>query len=369
MINVLFISKSDMIGGLEKVLAEYVRLLNPKKYNITVMTGDYTEELAPLWPEHVRYKGLFSKRVRGLDRLLIHLPASLLHKVFVKETYDIEISFQEGYPTKLVSGSGRGTKKICWLHNDPYYFDFNLPFYLEKGTLKKSLMGFDEIVTVSQFIADAYRRYMGLDEMKVVYNPIDMDKLERLSQEENCTLLQNTTENKFTVCYAGRLSEEKQVELLIESIIELHETYNHLELIIIGDGNRHDMLEQLVREADAEAFITFVGFKANPYPYIASSSVLVCCSRTESFGLVLAEALALGVPVIATKCGGPEEILDGGKYGLLVDQNSSSLSAALERLMTDATLYSQFRNDATKAVERFQSNQIIQQIEQILDKR
>ena len=127
--KILFVTKSEMIGGIEKVLIDVAGLLNQSKYEITVMTGEHNKEIKSHLPEHINYKSLFKKRFRGLDRMLVHLPSTLLHKIFIKQSYDVEISFQEGYPTKIIAGANKRVKKICWFHNDPYYYDFNQPFF------------------------------------------------------------------------------------------------------------------------------------------------------------------------------------------------------------------------------------------------
>lgn len=362
--KILFVTKSEVFGGIEKVLIDLVHILDRSKYEITVMTGETNAEIKSKLPGHVKYRSLFTKKFKGLDRILIYLPSKILHKIFINHSYDVEISFQEGYPTKIISGASLNTKKICWFHNDPYNYDFNLPFFRTFSALNQAFQKFDEIITVSKFIADGYRKYNGL-KANVIYNPIDYNKIIALSNQTQDEL--DVNENIFRICYVGRLSEEKQVDVLVESVISLHQKHQKLELIIIGEGYKHKEIYEKIVSANAQEYIKLLGYKLNPYPYIRNSSLLVCCSRTESFGLVIAEALALGVPVVATKCGGPEEILEQGKYGLLVDNNQESIRLGIEEMMENRDLYMGYKKVNPNFFKKYDINRINSQIENLFE--
>ncbi|MFJ7830509.1 glycosyltransferase [Peribacillus sp. NPDC097284] len=364
--KILFISKSDTIGGLEKVLLDIVCSLDISKYEITVMTGSYNEEIQRNLPQNIYYKNLFKKKFRGLDSILVYFPPFLLHKFFIKQYYDIEISFQEGYPTKIISGAHRKTKKVCWLHNDPDYYDFNLPFFRSKKQLKKNLNKFDNVIAVSNFIVEGYKKYIDLNTViQVIYNPIDFKKIKELSNEHIFDLTDSN--GKFRICYLGRLSEEKQVDMLVESVISLHDYYRNIELIIIGVGHKHEDLYNRVQMANAEGYIKLLGYKNNPYPYLSKSSLLVCCSITESFCLSVVESIALNIPVLSTKCGGPEEILDNSKYGLLVENNYDSLSLGIKSMLDNRELFMDYKNFNLETFNKFEKSYIISQIENMLE--
>ncbi|WP_391557560.1 glycosyltransferase [Robertmurraya sp.] len=359
--KILFVTKSEMLGGLEKVLIDIVDFLDNSIFDITVMTGTKNEDIAKGLPRNVKYEYLFKKKFRGLDRILVHLPSVILHKLFIRKKYDIEISFQEGYPTKIVAGSSRNTKKICWFHNDPYYYDFNLPYYNNKANLKKELNKYDKKVAVSEFIVEQYDKYLGIGNgINVIYNPIDYSRVKRDANEivEDIQKIPDL----FRLCYIGRLSEEKQVDMLIDSVQMLYEKYNstnNLELIIIGDGHLYSQIAKKIEDLDAKEYIKLLGFKKNPYPYIKESTLLVCSSLTESFCLSVAEALILGTPVISTRCGGPEELLNKGEYGIVTENNSQSLFEGIEQIMTNKNLLTYYKNKIDNYPKKFEK-EIIQ---------
>jgi glycosyltransferase involved in cell wall biosynthesis len=107
-------------------------------------------------------------------------------------------------------------------------------------------------------------------------------------------------------------------------------------LVLLGEGKQRPELQRLATELGVEEHVWMPGFVTNPYSYMARAAVFVLSSAWEGFGNVLVEALALGVPVVATDCpSGPREILQGGRYGALVPVGDSQ---ALARAVLE-TLY------------------------------
>ncbi|ALV56182.1 MULTISPECIES: glycosyltransferase [Burkholderia] len=111
-----------------------------------------------------------------------------------------------------------------------------------------------------------------------------------------------------------------------------------VDLVLLGDGPDRAALEQLADELRIRDAVHFMGYCANPFPYVRAAEALVLSSRYEGFGMVLGEAMALGTPVLAADCPtGPRDMLDDGRAGLLVPVGDvDAMSAALERLVTDA---------------------------------
>src|SRR5207248_8646490 len=98
---------------------------------------------------------------------------------------------------------------------------------------------------------------------------------------------------------------------------------------LIGDGPRPVTLEQTATELGLRDDVAFLGFRENPYPFIKRATALVLSSRYEGFGNVLVEALALGTSVVSSDCPhGPAEILDHGRFGLLVPVGDAEAMAS-----------------------------------------
>ncbi|MGH8779080.1 glycosyltransferase [Paraburkholderia sp.] len=126
-------------------------------------------------------------------------------------------------------------------------------------------------------------------------------------------------------------------------------------LVLIGEGRDRAALEQLAQTLGIAPFTRFLGFCANPFPYIAQADMLVLSSRYEGFGMVLAEAMALGTAVISADCPtGPRDLLEHGEAGLLVAPGDvDAMANAIERLTTDAALRAALTQRALTKVEMF----------------
>jgi glycosyltransferase involved in cell wall biosynthesis len=101
--------------------------------------------------------------------------------------------------------------------------------------------------------------------------------------------------------------------------------------------------------------VQFLGFCANPLPYIRQAEMLVLSSRYEGCAVVLGEAMALGTPVLSADCPtGPRDMLEGGKAGLLVPVGDvDAMALAIERLLTDTELRRSLAQAALQKVETF----------------
>lgn len=137
----------------------------------------------------------------------------------------------------------------------------------------------------------------------------------------------------------GRLMPEKGFDQLLRAFALVLRTLPQTRLVILGDGPMRGELEELARRLGVDDAILLPGFTLNPYPWISRADVMAVPSRWETFGNVVVEAMALGVPVVATRCGGPEDIIEDGRDGFLVEaEDTEALAGAILRLLSDPRL-------------------------------
>lgn len=174
----------------------------------------------------------------------------------------------------------------------------------------------DGLIAVSSGVAQDLRD-LGLAEEKihVIHNPVDAERLRCLAMVGPRLVVPGESPYILSL---GRLSEAKDYPNLLRAyaISKLATTHR---LAIVGEGEHRANLENLVRKLGLTDRVLLPGAMDNPYRVLADAALHVLSSRWEGYPNALLEALALGIPVVATDCPfGPREILDGGRYGGLV---------------------------------------------------
>jgi glycosyltransferase involved in cell wall biosynthesis len=197
--------------------------------------------------------------------------------------------------------------------------DRNLKIY---NTLDRfSLRFFNKIITVSDPIKiDLIKS--GIDESKiiVIQNAVEEkieDEIFFYNRKEKRQLL-NTKEDEFVLGYIGRLSEEKGIKYLIESSSMLNDLNIPVKVLIIGQGPQQKELEDLAKEKGIESKVIFTGFQWDVENWLPALDVFVLPSLTEGTPMSLLEAMAFGIPVVASAVGGVPQVIDSGKNGILV---------------------------------------------------
>jgi glycosyltransferase involved in cell wall biosynthesis len=181
----------------------------------------------------------------------------------------------------------------------------------------------------------------------VLPNAIDIDRI-----RENAAAPETPPCAGPYIVSVARLDEiQKDHRTLLRAYAQLVATQKgalNEALVIVGDGGFRAELEALAIELGVGERVHFTGYRNNPHAVVAGASALVLSSRYEGMPMVLLEALALGKPVISTDCPtGPREILDDGKFGLLVPiGNVDAMAQAMSRLLLDNALRDGFISTA-----------------------
>jgi glycosyltransferase involved in cell wall biosynthesis len=370
MIKILFLTHTLSGGGAEKVLVDLVNNFDSSKFDITVETisdiGVYKNKLNA----NIKYKSMSAFSNDRISKffggIIAHFfPANLAHKAFIRDKYDFEVAFLEGAPTRIIAGSNNmDSIKIAWLHTDLVNNFKSNGYYLSETSHKRTYQKYDKIICVSQKVLEGFISKFGMNsKLSVSYNLYDTSEiikksLEPIGFDEN---------NRCTIVSVGRLTPEKGYDRLIEVIAKLVVEGFPIDLWIVGEGRERQSLENKIRELRISDRVTLFGFQENPYKYIKNADLFVSSSRVEGYSTVIAEALILSKPVIATDCSGVDELLQNGKYGIIAKNSTEDIYHSLKKVLCDRSLFINLMQKANERSKDFDMDVAIKKLQEIFE--
>lgn len=212
----------------------------------------------------------------------------------------------------------------------------------------------DEVVVPSHWMARAFRRAFGL-KSRVIPNALVMDALPE--EPADVRAMAGWPEDSLVVGHSGRLIGWKGVDVLLRAAARVN---GRTRFLIVGgplygaEPGIEDTLRELAENLGVAERVHFTGHRDDALALVAGCDVMTHCAvKPEPFGMVVLEAMALGKPMVATLSGGPEEMIDSGRTGVLVEPGDEhALAAELRSLLDDPERRSRLGTAAREEVER-----------------
>lgn len=379
--KILFIIPSLAVGGLEKVQVTLANKLSELGYEVTILLLEPVFDLqcqlnSKVRVEYKSYKKHIGERIpyirhRFYDDGMWETRASAekLHQYYVgDEHYDVEIGFFRGLPIKIVSGgmNKEETKYLGWVHNDFRKADGYKSNFRSMENVREAYRKLDKIICVSQETQIGFKEIIGdTGNLCSIYNLLSVeDILLKAKQKPEVQI----NKEKFHAVLVGRLLDSaKGQKRLVEVVVRLHKMGYKISLAIIGGGADEKMIREEINKKNADSYISMCGKQMNPYPYIKEADLLVCASYYEGYNLTVAEALILGTPVLSTDCTGPKEILDYGKYGMIVENSTEGLYEGLKKIIESTELLLEYKKKAIARKKFFDEEKILNEITDIFE--
>ncbi len=244
--------------------------------------------------------------------------------------------------------------------NNPTASLNNLWKILQRLTYPKA----SKVVSISQGV-NAYFDWLPTAKKTVIYNP-----LTSINHEQNIVNLPlDIGLNKKLIVAMGRLVKQKNFNLLLSAFHKIADKHPDWQLLIIGEGELRDQLEEFRDKLGLTTQVFFTGRINNPFPILKKSEIFVLSSRYEGLGMVLLEAMACGLPIVSTDCpSGPSEVIRDGIDGILVpNEDVSALSIAMDRLMSNEEQRKRLAIRAPEVKQRFGLEKIVAQWEALIN--
>lgn len=338
--NVLHIVNSKIYSGLEKVACDIITDPN-YEYN-----GIYVTQYGPvvdiLKERNINYELIKKVNRKEIKRVIRKYKPDIIH------AHDFTVSV-------ISSMCKKDIKLIEHLHN-------NCPWLKSPGIKSLSFLyaglRADKILTVSDSIEKEFI-FSKFIKNKIICigNPINIQEI--ISKTDGLKI-----QKKYDICCVARLTEQKNPFKFVEIIKELVQENPHIKAVWVGDGELKESITEKIKDEALEDNIELVGFQRNPYIYMAESNVFLLTSDWEGFGLVVVEALTLGLPCVVSNVGGLKEIVDS-KCGKLCIHNNDYVTE-IKKLLSDINYYEKKSKRALEKSKRLDNiTQYINEINKI----
>ncbi|MEH7309216.1 glycosyltransferase, partial [Neobacillus drentensis] len=271
------------------------------------------------------------------------------------KTYDIAISYAQGVPTFYVAEKINAKEKFSWVNVSYRLSGIDIEFQ------KKFYNKYKKIVSVSdsakEIFLETFPYYK--NKMEVIY---DINNPQFIL---NMADLGNGYDDQFDglrILTIGRLANQKGYDIALSACLKLKQSGIKFRWYVLGKGSLKEEIKRFIEENDLSEHFRLLGVTDNPYPYIKQSDIYVQTSRFEGFGLAIAEARMLNVPVVTTRFDAVYNQMIDGKNGLVVGMNADEVYNGVLRLINDQ----QFKESIVKYLS-FEKKGNVEEIEKFYE--
>ena len=366
MLKILFLIHDLGQGGAEKVLVNLVNNMDRSKFDIsvTVLFGGGVNEqfLAP----DIHFHAVFPKEVPGNSKLMKLLTPKQLHRLCVKEHFDIEVSYLEGPSARVISGCpNEGTKLASWIHVEQHTMDKLAGSFRSEQEARACYNRFDQTICVSKYVHDDFCRLLDFQKpCRVLYNTVESDKILAGASE---AALELVDDEKIRLIAVGTLKQSKGYMRLLKIVKRLRDEQYPMHLYILGIGPLQAEMEEYIRRNELQDTVTLLGYQTNPYKYVSKCDLFVCASFAEGFSTAATEALIVGTPVCTVEVSGMKEMLgENNEWGLVTENSEEGLYQGIRRLLEAPALLAHYKAKAAERGKSFSTKSTVKAVEEML---
>lgn len=332
-------------GGVENAITQVSKGLKKKGHKVRVFQS---------------HKPYYEEWINTLDEIYYYGDSNKFYNI--NDFFDYAISYKNllfklGNPDIVLATHSTLSSYLChlalnenintipiisWIHGPSWVYGWECLLNYCSGHL-----------AISSLVAKSIQNKINTKDIFLIGNPIETEGVKIVPR----------TLDHIKILYLSRLDKEKGTDFLLKALANVQGTW---ELIVLGDGSLNVSLKKLAYTLGISDKISWLGWQEKPWSKVSDASLTVISSPSEGFSLSTAESLARGIPVVSSKCGGPEDMIKDGFNGWLYNVNDlNRLSEILNNIVNNVyTLPSQ--GNCIESIEKYSQYNVINNIEKIL---
>jgi glycosyltransferase involved in cell wall biosynthesis len=352
------------VNGVSTSIQTFWRELDARGHHVTLIAPDYGQgpddpnldliripsRHLPLDPEDRLMKArairALTGQLRGRSYDLVHIQTPFVaHYLGVQLAHQLGVPRLESYHTFFEE----------YLHHYAPFLPASWTRSAARRFSRSQCNDVDAVVVPSTAMADVLRRYGIRTPMHIIPTGIDLARFQN-ADGRHFRAHHDITGARRILLYVGRVAHEKNIDMLLHAFAHVRSAVPEALLVVAGEGPAERHLHQLARELHIERDVLFVGYLARDRPLLdcyAAADAFVFASRTETQGLVLLEAMALGVPVVSTAVMGTHDILAARRGALLAEEDVGDLADKAVTILRNPALRERLAQEAREYVREW----------------
>lgn len=368
--KILQLISSEGFYGAENVVAALTRDLQQRGHSVILGVFENTH----VSPNSVAAQ--FESRGLQVTRILCRRrfdPAGIKKIREIVRTQNIELVHSHGYKSDIYAWLAARRAGLPLLATSHLWTRQTAAVRFYEFLDARVLRTFDAAVAVSDRIAaDLCHAHVPGQKIRIIDNGIDLHPFDSAVPVLKPEL---SVGDRLLIGTVGRLVSQKGMPFFLQAAQHLLKQFSNLQFVLVGDGPERAKLEQMAKDLDLGTKVSFTGARSDMANVYASLNIFVLASISEGLPMALLEAMASGVPVVATEVGAIPKVIVPGKNGMLVHPgDAAELAQAIACYVRDPVLRDRLSRNARRDVhERFSSQVMTENYcklyEQLIEKR